>query len=176
MYIIRDPWISPFWEMINTFWITNFAFWSTTRGSRGKVKGVRTPPPPEMTCGFLIQLVFCKKKKTMWFIGVELERETSAPPPKKKNPSRNYCVAKISCYKGNAYVWVGQLGWHWHNLQSSGFFFSGKGEKERLIHLFHIYLPRSSPFLEYTVYNIQHVHQSYSIIWSRGSSDKSARE
>ena len=35
-------------------------------------------------CGFLIQLVFCKKKKkTMWFIGVEVERETSAPPPKK---------------------------------------------------------------------------------------------
>ena len=38
--------------------------------------------PPEMTCGFLIQLVFCKKKK-MWFIGVEVEQETSAPPPKK---------------------------------------------------------------------------------------------
>ena len=36
----------------------------------------------EMTCGFLIQLVFCKKK-TMWFIGVEVEQETSAPPPKK---------------------------------------------------------------------------------------------
>ena len=33
-------------------------------GSRGRVQGVRTPlpPPPEMTCGFLIQLVFCKKK------------------------------------------------------------------------------------------------------------------
>ena len=29
-------------------------------GSRGRVQGVRTPP---MTCGFLIQLVFCKKKK-----------------------------------------------------------------------------------------------------------------
>ena len=29
-------------------------------------------PSPEMTCGFLIQLVFCKKKKTMWFIGVEV--------------------------------------------------------------------------------------------------------
>ena len=42
------------------------------------------PPPPEMTCGFLIQLVFCKKK-TMWFIGVEVQQETSAPPPK-KNP------------------------------------------------------------------------------------------
>ena len=37
-----------------------------------------------MTCGFLMQLVFLKKK-TMWFIGVEVEQETSAPPPK-KNP------------------------------------------------------------------------------------------
>ena len=51
-------------------------------GSRGKVQGMRTPPPPsEMTRGFLIQLVFCKKK-TMWFIGVEVEQEMSAPPPK----------------------------------------------------------------------------------------------
>ena len=49
-------------------------------GSRGRVQGVRTPP--EMTCGFLIQLVFCQ---TMWFIGVEVEQEKSAPPPK-KNP------------------------------------------------------------------------------------------
>ena len=40
------------------------------------------PPPPKVTCGFLIQLVFCKKK-TMWFIGVEVEQETSAPSPKK---------------------------------------------------------------------------------------------
>ena len=58
--------------------------------SRGRVQGVRTPlpvppPHPEMTCGFLIQLVFCKIKKTMWFIGVEVEQQTSAPPPK-KNP------------------------------------------------------------------------------------------
>ena len=44
---------------------------------------MRTPPPPEMTFGFLIQLVFCeKKKKTMMFIGVEVEKETSVPPPK----------------------------------------------------------------------------------------------
>ena len=50
-------------------------------GSRGRVQGVRTPP--EMTCGFLIQLVFCKKKNTIWFIGVGVEQETSAPPPKK---------------------------------------------------------------------------------------------
>ena len=46
---------------------------------------MRTPLPPEMTCGFLIQLVLCKKKKPMWFIGVEVKQETSAPPPK-KNP------------------------------------------------------------------------------------------
>ena len=52
-------------------------------GSRGRVQGVHTPT--EMTCGFLIQLVFFKKKKTMWFIGVEVEQETSARPPK-KNP------------------------------------------------------------------------------------------
>ena len=32
-------------------------------GSSGRVQGVCTPPLPEMTCGFLIQLVFCKKKK-----------------------------------------------------------------------------------------------------------------
>ena len=37
---------------------------------------------PEMTCSFLIQLVFYKKK-TMWFIGFEVEHGTSAPPPKK---------------------------------------------------------------------------------------------
>ena len=52
--------------------------------SRGRVQGVHTTPAPEMTCGFLKQLVFCKKKRTMWFIGVEVEQETSAPPPKKE--------------------------------------------------------------------------------------------
>ena len=44
-------------------------------------------PPPEMTCGFLIQLVF-------WFIVVEVEQETSAPPPKKNPgsaPERVFC-------------------------------------------------------------------------------------
>ena len=48
----------------------------------GGCRGCAPPPPPEITLGFLIQLVFCKKK-TMWFIGVEVEQETSAPPPKK---------------------------------------------------------------------------------------------
>ena len=62
-------------------------------GSRGRVQGVRTPSP-EMTCGFLIQLVFCKKKKTIWFIGVEVEQETSAPPPK-KNPGSAPAYEKL---------------------------------------------------------------------------------
>ena len=48
----------------------------------GRCRGCAPPRPPEMTCGFLMQLIFCKKK-TMWFIGVEVEQETSAPPPKK---------------------------------------------------------------------------------------------
>ena len=52
-------------------------------GSRGRVQGVRTPPRDDLrfsnTTGIL------QKKKTMWFIGVEVEQETSAPPPK-KNP------------------------------------------------------------------------------------------
>ena len=54
-------------------------------------------PPPKMTCGFLIQLVFCKK--TMWFIGVEVEQETSAPPPKKKPGS---APDRMSVVEGSA--------------------------------------------------------------------------
>ena len=57
----------------------------------GGCRGCAPPPPfPEMTCGFLIQLVFCTKK-TMWFIGVEVEQETSAPPPKKNPGSAPDC-------------------------------------------------------------------------------------
>ena len=52
------------------------------------------PPPPEMTFGSLIQLVFCEKK-TMWFIGVEVEQETGAPPPK-KNPGSAPAVLQLS--------------------------------------------------------------------------------
>ena len=51
--------------------------------SKGKLQGVRPPPPRDElrfsnTTGIL-------QKKTMWFIGVEVEQETSALPPK-KNP------------------------------------------------------------------------------------------
>ena len=47
---------------------------SDTGADLGEGAGGAHPRPPEMTCGFLIQLVF-------WFIGVEIEEETSAPPP-----------------------------------------------------------------------------------------------
>ena len=36
---------------------------------------------PEMTCGFS-DTTGILQKKTMWFIGVEVEQETSAPRPK----------------------------------------------------------------------------------------------
>ena len=57
-----------------------------SRDLRGGCKGCPHPPPPpprddlrfSNTTGIL-------QKKTMWFIGVEVEQETSAPPPK-NNP------------------------------------------------------------------------------------------
>ena len=49
----------------------------------GGCRGCKAPPPPKMTCGFLIQLEFCKKNYVVF--GVEVEQETSAPPPK-RNP------------------------------------------------------------------------------------------
>ena len=62
------------------------------------------PPPPDMTCGFLIQLVFFKKKKTMWFIGVEVEQETSAPHPK-KNPGSAPGTCTISKHDSSNLSW-----------------------------------------------------------------------
>ena len=42
----------------------------------GGAGGAGGAPPPEWYSAY---------KKTMWFIGVEVQQETSAPPPK-KNP------------------------------------------------------------------------------------------
>ena len=58
---------------------------------------MRTPPPPHPrddlrfsnTAGIL-------QKKTMWFIGVEVEQETSAPPPKKNRGSAPAPILFIS--------------------------------------------------------------------------------
>ena len=64
----------------------------------GLCRGCSPPSPPEMTCGFLIQLIFCKKKKkTMWFIGVEVEQETSTPPPKKNPGSAPVILVTYIC-------------------------------------------------------------------------------
>ena len=48
------------------------------------MQGCAPSPLLEMTCGFQYYNWY-SAKKTMWFIGVEVEQETSAPPPK-KNP------------------------------------------------------------------------------------------
>ena len=62
------------------------SFWSILHrgGSRGRVQGVRTPSPLD-DLRFSNTTCILQKKKTMWFIGVEVQQETSAPPPK-KNP------------------------------------------------------------------------------------------
>ena len=55
-------------------------------GSKGRVQGVRTPPPPsEMTCGFLIQLVMSGHQL--------VEPLLSGALPPKKNPG--YAPAKV---------------------------------------------------------------------------------
>ena len=42
------------------------------------------PPPPQDDLRFSNTThILQKKKKSMWFIGVEVEQETNAPPPKK---------------------------------------------------------------------------------------------
>ena len=45
------------------------------RGGGGTVGGSH-PPPTRDEFGFLIPTVFCKKEKTLWFIGVEVIHET----------------------------------------------------------------------------------------------------
>ena len=52
-------------------------------GSRGRVQGVRTPTPPEVTCGFLIQLVFCKKKKLCGLLVLKKSKRRVHPLLKK---------------------------------------------------------------------------------------------
>ena len=58
--------------------------WETEADVGGGCRGCAPPPPRDdlrfsNTTGILQK----KYKKTMWFIGVEVEQETSAPPPKK---------------------------------------------------------------------------------------------
>ena len=69
---------------ISNFWFSGILLYHYPTTVFIKGEGARgAPPPPDdlrfsNTTGIL-------QKKTMWFIGVEVEQETSAPPPK-KNP------------------------------------------------------------------------------------------
>ena len=54
-------------------------------GARGGGGGGAPPPPPRDDLRFSNTTGILHKKKTMWFTGVEVEQETSAPHPK-KNP------------------------------------------------------------------------------------------
>ena len=59
---------------------------------------MRTPPPRD-DLGFSNTTGILPKKKTMWLIGVEVEQETSAPPPK-KNPGSAPVAFLVSYYYG----------------------------------------------------------------------------
>ena len=47
--------------------------------------GAHPPPPPPRDDLRLSNTTGILQKKNMWFIGVEVKQETSAPPPKKKS-------------------------------------------------------------------------------------------
>ena len=54
----------------------------------------------------------------MWFIGVEVEQETSAPPPK-KNPGSAPALKLLVAYKGQVlllFVFQRLIQWLWHQL------------------------------------------------------------
>ena len=66
--------------------------------------------PPEMTCGFSNTTGILQKKKTMWFIGVEVEQETSAPPPKKNPGSAPALWHSLPSTKNHEnFIWTGRL-------------------------------------------------------------------
>ena len=65
---------------------------------------MRTPPEMTFQC-FNTTGILPKKKKTMWFIGVEVEQERSAPPPK-KNPGSapgDCCICTTMQIEWNGY-------------------------------------------------------------------------
>ena len=90
-------------------------------GSGGRCRGAPpspSPPPPEMTCGFLIELVlvFCKNK-AMWFIGVEVEQETSAPPPKKNSWIRPWLMTSTVIKPGSFLYSCYICRWHRYQIK-----------------------------------------------------------
>ena len=67
---------------------------STGADLGGGCRGCAPPPHPRDDLRFSNTTGILQTKKTMWFIGVEVEKETSAPPPK-KNPGSAPAVRAI---------------------------------------------------------------------------------
>ena len=69
-------------ELLNEW---SFPFYSPSAGADlgGGCRGCATPPPPKMTCGFLIQLVFCKKKNYVVYWCWSRARDKCTPSWKK---------------------------------------------------------------------------------------------
>ena len=68
------------------------------------------PPPPRDDLPFSNTIGILQKKKTMWLIGVEVEQQTSATPPK-KNPGSapvEIYTASLSCVSVWATWWLFQ--------------------------------------------------------------------
>ena len=58
------------------------------------------PPPPRDDLRFSNTTgILQKKRKTMWFIGVEVEQETSAPTPKKNPGSAPAICVRVNVIK-----------------------------------------------------------------------------
>ena len=86
----------------------------------GGCRGCAPPSPWDDLRSSNTTGILPKKKKTLWFIGVEVEQETSAPPPE-KNPGSapekpSVCVLLLLCTSevaprkviwnpGNYYLW-----------------------------------------------------------------------
>ena len=65
----------------------------------------------------------------MWFIGVEVEQETSAPPPKKKSWIRPWIISKTLIYIVHFALSI-VLGYHSIPIINRGSF-RGRGEEKR---------------------------------------------
>ena len=65
------------------------------------------PPPPSDDLQFSNTTGIFQKKETMWFIGAEVEQETSAPPPKK--------------ITGSAPAYLGIMSYSRHNVGNDNY-------------------------------------------------------
>ena len=78
------PVLSGSIEWVSFLLMINFARNNTGADLGGGCRGC-APPPPWDDLWFSNTTGILQKKKTMWFIGVEVEQETNTPPPKKKS-------------------------------------------------------------------------------------------